>query len=154
MSKDKLGSLELLSKFPNFGPHGSFDHYFWKGLLSLNGVVQKNEKNNTPQSPIFRAFSYPFYWFRRFASGLFLNYPRSLAREMVARTTPLCTPKLLSVKKENTALSRLTELRFLIYWPGKTVITQHQINIQNCRSETSSKLSISQHNSDCPTLHF
>jgi hypothetical protein len=27
----------------------------------------------------------------------------------------LCTPGLPSVKKENTALSRLTELRFLIY---------------------------------------
>ncbi len=45
----------------------------------------------------------------------FLNYPRSLARERAARTTPLCTPELPSVKKENTALSRLTELRFLIY---------------------------------------
>jgi hypothetical protein len=39
----------------------------------------------------------------------FLNYPRSLARERAARTTPLCTPDLPSVKKENTALSRMTE---------------------------------------------
>ncbi len=75
-----------------------------------------------------------FYWFRWFASGLFLDYPRSLAQKRVAQTTPLCTPELPSVKKENTTFLRWTELCFLIYWPGKTVITQHQLNIQNCRS--------------------
>jgi hypothetical protein len=67
-------------------------------------------------------------------------------------TTPLCTPELPSVKKENTALSRLTELRFLIYWPGKTVITQQQLNNQNCRSKTSAKLTFTQHDSNYVTL--
>ncbi len=46
--------------------------------------------------------------------------------------TPLCTPRLSSVKQDNTALSLLTELRFLIYWPGRTAITQRSLNIQ-CR---------------------
>jgi hypothetical protein len=87
----------------------------------------------------------------RFTSGLYLNYPRSLARERVAQTTPLCTLELLSMKKENMAL-RLTKLCFLIYWPGKTFIIQHQFNIQNWHSIASTKLTITQHNSDCLPL--
>ncbi len=60
----------------------------------------------------FCALSYPNYWFCWFCSGLCLKYPRSLARERVGRTTPLCTPELPTCKEGERGNFHVDQITF------------------------------------------